>query len=243
MSRCVITATWDDVPHLTAEAKASLFASIPAYQRDARTKGIPQLGSGAIYQIAEDDIKVAPFPIPPEWPQAYGLDVGWNRTAGLWGARNNETGEIFLHSEHYRSHDEPSVHVEAIRGRGIWIPGTVDPAARGRSQFDGEQLIQKYRDLGLELIPAKNSVEAGIFTTWQLMCAGKIKVFSSLSNWYREFRLYQRDEMGRVVKKNDHLMDAMRYLIMTGRDLMTTEPKPTRTNRFAERNEHGWMSG
>jgi phage terminase large subunit-like protein len=47
--KIVITATWDDVPHLTQAAKDELFASIPSYQRDARTKGIPQLGSGAIY--------------------------------------------------------------------------------------------------------------------------------------------------------------------------------------------------
>ena len=63
-TKVVISATWDDVPHLTAEAKAELFASIPAYQRDARTKGIPQLGSGAIYQIADSDILVKPFSIP-----------------------------------------------------------------------------------------------------------------------------------------------------------------------------------
>jgi phage terminase large subunit-like protein len=43
----VVQATWDDVPHLSAEAKAELLASIPPYQREARSKGVPQLGSGA----------------------------------------------------------------------------------------------------------------------------------------------------------------------------------------------------
>lgn len=246
MSRCVITATWDDVPHLTEEAKASLFASIPPYQRDARTKGIPQLGSGAIYQISEDDISVKPFEIPEHWPRAYGLDVGWNRTAGVWAARDGASGVIYLYSEHYRAHDEPTVHTEAIKSRGAWIPGVIDPASRGRSQKDGEQLLQIYRNLGLILVPAINAVEAGIYAVWQLMCAGKLKVFSSLSNWYREFRLYQRDEDGRVLKQNDHLMDAMRYFVMSGRDLMTVAPPPNdnlRRRYFAEQGEHGWMSG
>jgi hypothetical protein len=40
-----VMATWDDAPHLDEKTRAELFASIPAYQRDARTKGIPQLGS------------------------------------------------------------------------------------------------------------------------------------------------------------------------------------------------------
>jgi Terminase RNaseH-like domain len=51
------------------------------------------------------------------------------------------------------------------------------------------------------------------------MSAGRLKVFSSLSNWYQEFRLYRRDENGKVVKERDHLMDAMRYLVKSGRDL------------------------
>lgn len=242
MSRCVVTATWDDVPHLTEEAKSALFAEIPAYQRDARTKGIPQLGSGAIYQIGEEDISVKPFDIPESWPRGYGLDVGWNRTAAIWGARDGESGVIYLYSEHYRAHDEPTVHTEAIKSRGAWIPGVIDPASRGRSQKDGEQLLQIYRNLGLVLVPAINAVEAGIYAVWQLMCAGKLKVFSSLSNWYREFRLYQRDQDGRVLKQNDHLMDGTRYFVMSGRDLMKVHPveeTPTPQHNFGSQ---GWMA-
>jgi hypothetical protein len=58
------------------------------------------------------------------------------------------------------------------------------------------------------------------------MFSGRLKAFTSLSNWYSEFRLYRRDQEGRVVKEHDHLMDAMRYLIMSGRDRMrTTQPR------------------
>ena len=81
MSKLVVGATWDDVPHLSAEQKAELWGSIPPYQRDARSKGIPQLGSGAIYPVPEAEIVVDPFEIPLHWPRGYGLDVGWNRTA------------------------------------------------------------------------------------------------------------------------------------------------------------------
>lgn len=220
----VVTATWDDAPHLSPATRAELFASIPVYQRDARTKGIPQLGSGAIYKISDDDILVKPFEIPPHWPRAFGLDVGWNRTAAIWGARDNESGVIYLYSEHYRAHDEPHVHTEAIKQRGAWIPGVIDPASKGRSQVDGTQLIERYRAAGLVLQPAVNAVEAGIFACEQLMYAGKLKAFTSLSNWYSEFRLYRRDQDGRVVKEHDHAMDAMRYLIMSGLSIMRCGP-------------------
>lgn len=71
-----------------------------------------------------------------------------------------------------------------------------------------------------------NALEAGLYLCWQLMSAGKLKVFASLGDWLQEFRLYQRDSEGRAVKQNDHLMDAMRYLIVSGRERMRTKPKP-----------------
>jgi phage terminase large subunit-like protein len=48
-SRFLIQATWDDAPHLTSEQKEKLFAALPPHQREARSKGVPQLGSGAIF--------------------------------------------------------------------------------------------------------------------------------------------------------------------------------------------------
>jgi hypothetical protein len=217
--------TWDEAPHLSPATREKLWKSIPSFQRDARTRGIPQLGSGAIYKFADEDILVTPFPIPDFWPRAYGLDVDWNKTAAIWGARNPETGVLYLYAEYYRGQAEPQVHVEAIKQCGPWIPGVVDPAARGRSQRDGSQLLELYKNAGLDLEPAANAVEAGIFACEQFFSGGMLKAFTSLSNWHSEFRMYRRDQDGRVVKEFDHLLDAMRYLILSGRDRMTTQPQ------------------
>lgn len=226
MSKFVVQASWEDVPHLSEEAKATLRASYPPYQLDARTKGIPQLGSGAIYPVGESDIVIDPIEIPPYWPRGYGLDVGWNRTAAIWGAIDRETSPatVYLYSEHYRGHAEPSVHAAAIRNRGDWMRGTIDPAARGRMQKDGEQLWQNYLDLGLHLHKALNAREAGIFLVWQALSQGRLKVFKTLQAWLAEYRLYRRDEHGDVVKDNDHLMDATRYLIMMLDQVVSVDP-------------------
>ena len=77
------------------------------------------------------------FAIPDHFPRVYALDVGWNKTAAIWGARDNEAGVIYLYSEHYAGQQEPILHAQAIKARGSWIHGVVDPAARGRSQVDG----------------------------------------------------------------------------------------------------------
>lgn len=221
--RAVIQCGWDDVPHLDEGTKKRMLAKLPPHQRDARSRGIPSLGSGAIYPVAEEDFVIEPFALPKHWPRAYGLDVGWNRTAAVWGAWDRETDVVYLYSEHYRSHAEPSIHAAAIHGRGKWIPGAIDPASRGRTQDDGQQLLVQYRDLGLELAEADNAVEAGIYAVWERLSTGRLKVFKSLANWLAEYRGYHRDEKGKIVKLNDHLMDATRYYEKTGRNLGRVE--------------------
>jgi hypothetical protein len=216
MSKWSIGITWDDVPHLSEVDKKELWASIPPHQRDARAKGIPALGSGVIYPVAEDSIVVEPFKIPEWWPRAYALDVGWNRTAAVWGAWNRENDTVYLYDEYYVSEAPPQVHADAIKGRGAWIPGVIDPASRGRSQIDGRALMGEYQALGLDLMPANNEVEAGIFAVYRRLVSGRLKVFSSLANLRSERRLYRRDEKGKIVKERDHLMDAERYLVMSG---------------------------
>lgn len=211
-SKFVVMATWDDAPHLDEVAKKELWKSIPPFQRDARSKGIPQLGAGAIYPVPESDLLVDPFKIPDYWPQGYGMDVGWNYTAAIWGALNRETDTLYLYHGYKRSQAEPSIHAHAIKTLGDWIPGFIDPASRGRSQKDGSQLLSDYRQLGLKLSLADNGVESGLYSVWNRMSTGRLKVFRTMGQWLEEFRLYRRDEKGHVVKANDHLMDTTRYL-------------------------------
>jgi phage terminase large subunit-like protein len=218
----VVMAGWSDVPHLSEADKKILLASIPPFQRDARTKGIPQLGAGAIYPIPESEVAVDRFDIPKSWRKLYGLDVGWNKTAAIWLAQDPNTNIWYAYGEYYKGESEPSSHAATIRARGDWIPGVIDTAARGRSQIDGDNLMQMYKDLGLKLNDADKAVETGLFTVWELLSTGQLKVFSDLKNFWNEYRLYRRDEKGKVIKTNDHIMDALRYAMM-GRDVAKPE--------------------
>ena len=229
-SKALVQAGWDDVPHLDPQTKRELLASTPPHMRDARSKGTPSLGSGAIYPIPESEFICDPFPIPEFWPRAYGFDVGWKRTAGIWCAIDRDTDTVYLTAEHYRGQAEPSIHAAAVKARGDWIPGAIDPASRGRSQKDGEQLFAAYREHGMKLTTAENGVEAGLFKVYTRLSTGRLKVFSTLLNWRSEYRLYRRDEKGRIVKEFDHLMDATRYLIVSGLALATTRPTSRTVN-------------
>jgi len=240
--KCAIMASWDDVPHIPKEEQEGMLASMPPFQRNARSKGIPQMGAGVVYPIAEERILVDPFVIPDTWKKVYGLDVGWNRTAAIFGAIDPTTDVLYLFHEHYLGEVEPVVHVQGIKGQGDWIPGVIDPASEQRNQKDGTRLIEIYSGLGLKLSKAFNGVDSGITDVWNRMVAGKLKVFRTCQNWLKEYRKYRRDEKGRIVKEDDHLMDATRYLVVSG--LTVAKVKPTKVdNAYNDRHNgsNGWM--
>ena len=246
-SRLMLSATWDDAPHLSEFEKRELLRSIPEFQREARTQGIPYLGSGLIYPFQEKDIRVRDFDIPKHWARGYGMDVGWNRTAAAHLAHNRDTDVLYLYSAYSRGHGEPPSHASAINALGGWIPGRIDPASNGRSQIDGKRLMTIYTGLGLQLALAPNAVEAGILAIWTALSTGKLKVFESCHAWFEEYRIYARNDDGKVVKQDDHLMDATRYFILAWMSnanwLRATPAEAEQVTRYVTQGQAGqeWM--
>lgn len=238
-----IQAGWDDVPHLDEGEKRRHLATMLPYQIPARTKGEPSLGAGAIYPLSEDDFVIPAAVYPHTWPKGYGMDVGWNRTAALFVAEQPTTGIYIAYDEHYLSAGEPPSHAMGIRARGEWLEGVIDPASRGRSQHDGVRLIDSYNGLGLKLTAADHAIDAGLQDCWTLLVTGRFKVTANCVNFLREFKKYHRDEKGNIVKVADHLMDAWRYWVRSGRDKMRAKPKDPRPGGEDPRSRgESWMA-
>lgn len=237
----VVIATWDDAPHLDEQTKQEMLKALPPHQRDARSKGVPALGSGAVYQVIEADIVCDPFSIPPHFKQLYGMDVGWNNTAAAWGAFDPDNDIIYLIGDYKKGQSEPAVHASAIKARGDWIMGAIDPASRGRAQHDGEQLVNLYRGQGLNLMLADNAVEAGVFKVYERLSTGRLKIFKQCTATLEEYRLYRRDEKGKIVKTNDHIMDALRYMVMGIAVSGKTKPIPKAAEKPPGRSRTSWM--
>ena len=219
-SRYLVNVTWDEAPHLTQEQKDSLYSAIPPHLRAAKIRGVPAVGSGAIYPVDEADITVKPFDIPIYWPKFFGLDVGWDHpTAAVWFAWDRDSDILYIYSEYKLSKKTPREHALAIRDRGAWIPGVIDPSSSQSSKADGIRLIDLYCKEGLSLQYADNTVESGIMTCLTRFNSGRLKIFSTCTDILTELRLYRREPKGdtvHIVKKNDDLMDAMRYGVMSG---------------------------
>ena len=236
--RAVITMTIDDAEHYTPEDRARIVASYPPHEREARTKGIPSMGSGRIFPVPEEDILVDPFDVPKIWPQIIGIDFGWDHPfAACRMAWDRDNDCLYVIGEYRQREASPIIHSAAIKPWGDWIPVAWPHDGLQHDKGSGEQLAAQYRAQGLALTVDRatfddgtNGVEAGVSEMLQRMQTGRWRVFSTCSAWIEEFRLYHRDE-GLIVKERDDLLSASRYAMMMRRFAAVPQGKEPKFER------------
>jgi hypothetical protein len=230
-SKYRVEAGWDDAPHLGAKEKREMLDATPLHLRDARSKGIPSMGMGAIYPYAVESIKVDPFVIPPHFRRGFALDDGWNVTAVGFYAHDPDQDILYKTAELYLKETRPEQAAQMILTRGKWLPGTGDAAARTR---DGIQVLDIYKRYGLKLELAEKEVEAGIYDVQMRLASGRLKIFSTCPQTLWEYQRYRRDEKGKIVKVDDHAMDETRYACRPGFILRMIAKPPETILRSAE---------
>jgi hypothetical protein len=255
MSRYICNVTWDEVPHLSVEEKNELWRSIPSYQRKARSKGLPVLGSGVIYPFDEEQIVIDHFDLPRAWPRVFGLDhnagAGW--TAIVYLAWDRENQIIYLYRDYKSDSKSVADHVDNIRTVGgsqakhkpLWMPGVGDLSGLLVTENDSAQFLEIYKEKGVDVELPDKAVETGIQDVYDLLQGRRLRVFKQCRDWLTEFRQYHRKD-GKIIKKNDHLMDATRYAIHSGLARASVAPQaPDNTPQVLVYDEGhrgaGWM--
>lgn len=227
-----VQMTIDDVAHYGAADRARIVAAYAPHERDARTRGVPMLGSGLVFAgVNEDELRVPPFAVPPHWPQIAGIDFGWDHpTAAIRLAWDREADRIYLIDAYRRREAVPALHAAALIHWGRWLPWAWPQDGLQHSKDTGEPLAAQYRILGLAMLgehaaaPVGGvSLEASLLDLHGRMTSDRFKVFANLADWFGEFRLYHRRD-GRIVAENDDLLSATRYALMM---LRHARVKPT----------------
>ena len=240
--QALIRAGWDDALHMTDERQEELLAQLPPHERDMRSKGIPLMGSGLVFPVNEDDIKIEPFPIPAFWPLICGIDFGWDHPfAAVWLAWDRDKDIVYVIDAYRVSKALPPMHASTIKKRSGFssIPIVWPHDGLNTDKGSGIPLASQYRSEGLNLLPNKfsnppspnqkegqggNGIEAGLFDMLTRMEEGRLKVFSNLQDWFEERRQYHRKD-GKVVALREDLMSASRYAIMSLR-FASIKPQP-----------------
>jgi hypothetical protein len=239
--RHVTMMTIDDVNHFSAEEKQRIIASYPKHELEARTKGIPILGSGRIFPIEESRIACDHRSFPSYWPRIGGCDFGWDHPfAAVELVWDRVSDVVCVARTHRLKESSPIEHAAALRswGRDLRWAWPRD-GKRETLEGAGISLAEQYRDQGLNMLPqhaqfedGSVSVEAGLKLMLDRMRTGKLKVFKEHNDWWEEFRLYHRKD-GKVVKEGDDLLCATRYGLMMLR-YATTQAFSDKWNRPIE---------
>jgi phage terminase large subunit-like protein len=218
----VTVMTIDDAEHYTSEQREAIIASYPAHEREARTKGIPMLGSGRIFPFTEEALSIAPFEIPKHWAQIGGLDFGYDHPfAGVKLAWDRDSDTVYVTKTYRIREASPTIHAAALKPWGDWIPWSWPHDGLQHDKGGScEQLMAQYKAQGLNMLPDRatfpdgtNGVEAGIMDMYARMETKRLRVFSTETEWFEEFRMYHRKD-GKIVKERDDLLSATRYGIM-----------------------------
>jgi phage terminase large subunit-like protein len=239
--QALINATWDDASekvktmngldgHLNESVMQQILSSYSPHERDMRRNGRPSIGSGLVFPLGEEKVMIDPLHIEEHWPRIAAIDFGWDHpTAVVWCAIDTETDTFYVYDCYRASKASPSVHAENIRVRPHFIPIAYPHDGNRRDSMGNPGLADQYRNLGCNFLlehfsnpPAlgtnkgSNSVEEGLMAMLQSIEADKFKVFSTLTDWFEEFRMYHR-KFNKVVPIRDDLMSATRYAFQSQR--------------------------
>lgn len=242
--------TIQDAAHFTPEARASIIASYPEFEREARTQGIPQLGSGRVFPINQSSITCQSFPIPPHWPRIGGIDFGWDHpSAGSLLAWDRDSDVIYVTNAYKAREQTPVMFAGAVKPWGEWLYAWPHDGLQ-HDKGSGEQLAKLYKAQGLKMLPDRatfedgsNGVEAGIAEMLERMQTGRFKVFQHLTDWLEEFNLYHRKD-GLIVKERDDLISSTRYAMMMRRFAKTQDQMKPKKSLYVPppiSTSNGWM--
>jgi len=230
-TQALVSASWDDAPHMTPEAREEHLKTIPKHEREMRSKGIPKFGSGLVFEILEEDITVDPFDIPYHWPRIIGVDLGWDHPfAAVAIAWDRDTDTVYVYTEYREEKALMAVHAAAINPWGQWIPIVWPHDGMIKDKQSGKPLASLYRDEyhmnmwldcfsnppspGQQEGSGGQGVEVGIMEMLNRMETGRFKVFSTCKSWFEEQSMYHRKD-GQIVKLRDDLMSASRYAVQS----------------------------
>src|SRR5215469_6962672 len=257
----VVLVDMDDNPFLNQDAKERILAGLSREERAARKQGRFVQFAGMVYPEFSRLVHVIPqTPIPENVLLLGAIDPGTRHMAAvLWGFLTAGDDlvifdELALKEGTVAEVCRAILMIEA-RHQVKMRTYLIDPAARNIMHQTGRSDQMEYSDHGIVTVLGQNAVTAGINRVKERLQgqpgeAPRLHVMANCVTLIDEFRRYHWTKQGRseheakevVVKKDDHLLDALRYMVMSRpmTPAPVTEPRwIDPMNRAAWNERHG----
>lgn len=145
-----------------------------------------------------------------------GVDFGYTNPAGILKIGIDYDNNFWVDDESYKVQQTDEQIAESVSG---FRPNIVypDPEAPEKVQ------VLKVKGLNIrDVIKGKDSIRTGIDRVREMLKQGRLRINSrcvnliwELETYHYPDRLPERNEYENPVKENDHLVDALRYVIMS----------------------------
>lgn len=237
------TTTYDN-PFNPPDYVESLLKTYPEELAKRYIEGRWDVLQNQIYTEFDPKVHIiTPFKIPDSWERIVAVDHGMvNPTGVVWGAIDYDHN-IYIYDEYY-SPGIVSEHAKAIKAKtrnqeiSMWL---IDPSTQAKTrEKDGKMwsVMEEYEDNDLYFVPANNQLLAGINRVKEFLKidpkrinpinrnkgAPRIFIFKNCVNLVWEMKQYKWRKLRSLAVRNvpeqpvdyaDHLLDALRYLIMS----------------------------
>lgn len=240
--------TMDDTPYVDDAYKARIRDSSTGLFYKRNYLGLWCLAEGAIFDFFDPKIYVVSRPPRAADYWVAGIDYGASNPfacllIGVSSGKNTQTSKLmWVEKEYYWDHkkkektktnSELALDVQEFLQDYDVKQLYIDPSA---ASFKAE-----LRKLGMKPVDADNSVDEGIYKMTSEMKRGMLYVCSDCKNTIREIESYVWDpraaEKGydEPLKKDDHAIDALRYVINTHK-IQEYKPYADRTLGYSDWN-------
>lgn len=236
----LVLVDMDDNPYLDSRTKTRALAGLTKEEKEARKSGKFVHFAGMIYDEFSRNFHVIPevSEVPPVAKIFKGIDPGMRHMAALlWAYLTPEDvlvvfDELALQGHNIAQVCEAAKLVDQKWGQhaesGAIIPvqaewNVIDPAARNVMHNTGRSDQMEYTKNGIVTILGQNSKTAGISAVKQRLQTRRLLITANCQQTIDQFRKYrwktqtrsEDDPKEEPVKKDDHLLDALRYIVMS----------------------------
>jgi phage terminase large subunit-like protein len=228
----VVVVDMDENPYLSEKQKAKLLRGFSKEELAARKSGRFVHFAGMIYEEFSRNFHVIPEGhVPPNSKVYVGIDPGMRHMAAVvWTYLTPEDTLVIFDELALQGHTVKQV-CEAIKLINVkhgepplpllpdWY--VIDPSARNIVHQTGRSDQMEFTDNGIVTILGQNSVTAGINRVKERLQSHRLLVMANCQQTIDQFRKYrwatptrtEDDAKEKPVKTDDHLLDALRYVV------------------------------
>lgn len=239
----------EDNPAISDESRNYTLSQYVGEEQKARKTGrfIPL--EGMIYNNFDSNIHVinSHATLPDNVNVVVGIDPGIGEAMAVVWAYLDSSDRMVVFEELFVPDQTIAQVAEQIHSlNAYWkvnpLYYVIDPASRNRNAQTGRSDQMTFADNGIVTLPGQNDVRAGLSMVKMRLEENELFIWDSCVNIIREFKKYrwkpQRTEMSdgkpRPVKRDDHLLDALRYVVMSRPYLPKTVENKKNLDRLQE---------